>query len=61
MARLRETVCIHYAALGECKKGRDANHKGYSQKCDKYYPRARQRHINMKRKKLETIRSREMD
>jgi hypothetical protein len=56
MAKLRETVCLHYVSMGECKKGREANHNGYCQKCDKYYPRAKVRHINMKKQKLEKIR-----
>jgi hypothetical protein len=59
MAKLRETVCLYYVALGECKKGREANHKGYCQKCDKYYPRARVHHINVKKKKLDKIKSAE--
>lgn len=56
MAKLRETVCMHYVSMGVCKKGREANHNGYCQKCDKYYPRAKVRHINMKKKKLDKIR-----
>lgn len=60
MAKLRETVCLYYIAMGECKKGRDASHKGYCQKCNKYYPRAKMRHINKKRQKLEKIRREEM-
>lgn len=60
MAKLRETVCLYYIAMGECKKGRDAGHKGYCQKCNKYYPRAKIRHINKKRQKLEKIRREEM-
>lgn len=61
MAKLRETVCLYYEALGQCKKGREANHKGYCQKCDKYYPRAKVHHINRKKAKLDKIRSAEWD
>jgi hypothetical protein len=59
MARTRETVCKYYKSAGECSKGREASHNGYCQKCDKYEPRARVRHINMKKKKLNDIRSKE--
>lgn len=59
MAKFRETVCIYYVSAGVCKKGREASHKGYCQKCDKYYPRARERHINKKKMKLEEVRRKE--
>lgn len=59
MAKLRETVCMYYQVLGECKKGREANHQGYCQKCDKYYPRAKEHHINLKKKELDKIREKE--
>ncbi len=36
------------------KKGE--NYKGYCQKCDKYYPRVRVRHLNIKKQKLDKIR-----
>jgi hypothetical protein len=35
MAKLRETVCKYYVSAGVCKKGREASHNGYCQKCDK--------------------------
>ena len=41
MARDRETVCMYYLAAGQCKKGREASHEHYCQRCDKYVPRAR--------------------
>ena len=41
MAKDRETPCLYYICMGECKKGRYANHWHYCQKCDKYKPRAR--------------------
>jgi hypothetical protein len=59
MAKTRETVCKYYKAMGECSKGREASHMGYCQKCDKYEPRARIRHINEKKKKLLEIRAKE--
>lgn len=59
MARDRETVCMFYESAGVCKKGREASHKGYCQKCDKYYPRSKERHIDVKKKKLDKIRSEE--
>ena len=49
MAKLRETPCKYYVAFGECSKGRKACHAGYCQHCDKYYPRAKVRHINKKK------------
>ena len=49
MAKFRETPCKYYEALGTCKKGREACHKGYCQHCDKYEPRARVRHLNRKK------------
>lgn len=41
------------------KKRREAEHNGYCQKCDKYVPRARERHINRKKQELEKIRKNE--
>ena len=52
MAKDRETPCLYYICMGECKKGRDANHWHYCQKCDKYKPRSRVRHLNKKKEKL---------
>lgn len=40
-------------------KGREANHSGYCQRCDKYRPRARERHLNKKKQELEKIRKNE--
>lgn len=59
MAKYRETPCKYYIAFGECKKGRAACHNNYCQHCDKYYPRARVRHINKKRQYNEKIRKKE--
>jgi hypothetical protein len=52
---------MYYKALGECAKGRDANHHGYCQKCDKYYPRAKVHHINRKRLEINKIKEKERD
>lgn len=60
MARDRETVCIYYVAAGQCRKGREASHEHYCQKCDKYYPRARVRHMNRKKETLRKIQKKEM-
>lgn len=60
MAHYRETVCMYYIAAGQCRKGREASHDRYCQKCGKYMPRARVRHKNEKKRKLEKIREREI-
>ena len=41
MAKDRIEPCESYICKGQCKKGRDADHSGYCQKCGKYRPRAR--------------------
>ena len=61
MAKYRETVCMYYIALGQCKKGREANHEHYCQKCNKYFPRAKVRHINLKKKRVEDIRRKDRE
>lgn len=53
MSRFRETPCKHYVCLGECAKGRDAEYKGYCQRCDKYEPRAKIKHKNRKKESIE--------
>ena len=35
MARYREIPCKYYIALGQCQKGRAAQHKTYCQHCEK--------------------------
>ena len=55
MAKTRETPCKYYVCKGECKKGREADHNGYCQHCNKSYPRARVRHINKKKAYLDKI------
>lgn len=59
MAKDRLTPCMYYISRGECKKGRDAEHYGYCQHCDKYYPRAKVRHKNLKKEKIEKIKKNE--
>lgn len=59
MAKDREIVCMYYIAAGKCKKGREAYHERYCQKCNKYYPRARVKSINKKKQKLLKIRENE--
>ncbi len=49
MSKFRETPCKYYVSHGECTKGREAEHKSYCQHCDKYCPRAKERHINRKK------------
>ena len=56
MAKDRIEPCIYYICVGECEKGREANHSGYCQKCNKYIPRARIKHVNQKKQKLNKIR-----
>lgn len=60
MSKYRETPCKYYEAYRECKKGREACHVGYCQHCDKYYPRAKVRHINKKKQYNEKIRKKEI-
>lgn len=61
MSKDRLTPCMYYICAGECEKGREANYKGYCQHCDKYKPRAKERHLNKKKEKLRKIREKEMD
>ena len=59
MAKDRITVCEYYVCAELCKKGRKADYNGYCQKCDKYKPRAKEKHLNKKKEKLEKIRKAE--
>lgn len=59
MAKDRITPCKYYICAGQCWKGRAAEHSGYCQKCGKYVPRVRERHINRKKQELEKIRKKE--
>ena len=59
MAKFREVVCAHYVCAGApCKKGREAEHYGYCQKCAKYVPRARMHLPNRKKAAVEKERGR---
>lgn len=60
MSKDRETPCKFYVCAGECTKGRQAEHNGYCQHCNKYVPRARVRHLNKKKAKLQKIREKEV-
>lgn len=59
MATDRQTPCLYYICAGQCTKGRKADHAHYCQKCSKYRPRAKVRHINRKKEKLEKMRKEE--
>jgi hypothetical protein len=59
MAKTRETPCLYYICAGQCEKGRDAEHTKYCQRCDKYRPRAKVKHLNKKKQKLDKIRKSE--
>lgn len=59
MAKDRIEPCLHYICAGECKKGRAAEHNGYCQKCGKYEPRVRRKHLNEKKMKLGKLRKNE--
>ena len=59
MTKTRETPCLYYIRAGQCQKGREADHAHYCQKCDKYKPRAKVRHLNQKKVKLDKLRKNE--
>ena len=59
MAYDRITPCKHYLCKGKCSKGREANHTGYCQKCNKYEPRCKVKRINRKKEKIEKIKKKE--
>ena len=59
MTKDRLTPCLYYVCAGLCKKGRKAEYSGYCQKCNKYKPRIREKHISRKKQKLEKIREKE--
>lgn len=61
MSKDRETTCLHYICAGECAKGRTAEHHGYCQRCSLYEPRARVKHLNIKKDKLNKIKQTEME
>ena len=59
MSKDRLTPCKSYVCEGECTKGKKAEHKRLCQTCKGYEPRARIKHENRKRAKLEKIRKSE--
>ena len=59
MSKYRETPCKYYESKGVCKKGREAEHNGYCQHCDKYYPTAKVRHLNQKKSYLNKLKRKE--
>ena len=59
MAKDRLTPCLYYLCTGSCTKGREANHTGYCQHCNKYKPRAKVRHKNIKKEKLNKIKEKD--
>lgn len=61
MAHDRIEPCKAYVCKGECKKGREADHYGYCQKCDKYEPRIKRKHLNRKKRELDKIRRNERE
>lgn len=61
MSKDRLTTCRFYLCEHQCTKGRDAEHNGYCQRCDKYRARARVHHVNRKKEELQKIREKEME
>ena len=59
VAHDRIEPCKFYICKGCCTKGRNANQSGYCQKCNKYVPRIRRKHLNLKKQKIENIRKNE--
>ena len=57
----RLTPCLYYVCEHECEKGRDSEFNGYCRTCNLYKPRARVRHLNLKKQKLNKIRAKEYD
>lgn len=61
MAKTKETPCKFYICEHECEKGRDAEHNGYCQRCKLYTARARVKHPNLKKLKLNKIKENERE
>lgn len=53
MARYKEVPCKYYIAMGQCQKGREAEHRGYCQHCGKYEPRTKVKKLNKKKQYIE--------
>lgn len=60
MAKDRLTPCLYYICEGSCTKEREASHKHYCQKCNRYRPRCKETHVNRKKSELDKIRRKEM-
>ena len=56
-----EPCKFYVCANSPCEKGRDAEHNGYCQHCKLYVPRARIKHLNLKKQKLQKIRRKEIE
>lgn len=62
MSKDRQNTCKHYICANHpCEKGREAEHNGYCQRCDKYEPRAHIKHLNLKKEKLNKIKEKEFE
>lgn len=57
MAKQREEVCKFYVCEGNCSKNREANFRGYCQRCTKYEARCKAKHLNKKREYNERLKS----
>ena len=53
--------CKFYVCKDECEEGREADHNGYCQRCDKYVPRVKKKHLNIKKQKLAKIKTKEFN
>ena len=60
MSKDRLTPCVNYVCEHQCTKGKDAQHNGLCQHCRSYKPRARVKHINEKKEKLQKLREKEI-
>lgn len=59
MSKDRVEPCKYYIHFGNCEKGREADFYNYCQKCNKYVPRIKVKHINQKKKKIQKIKEKE--
>lgn len=61
MSKDRLNPCKFYVCEGQCEKGRESSHNNYCQKCDLYESRAKVKHLNIKKDKLNKIKQTEME
>ena len=59
MAKYREEICEKYICVHQCTEDKDAVHESTCQKCSKYVPRVRRKHLNKKKIELDKIRTKE--